>query len=120
MKMSKLALAATLLAGTCFAAAVAVVQDKPRAAIGAWGFDTAGMDTAVKPGDDFFRYANGKWFAGETIPADRTWMGVIPRLRILSEERMKALVASLQARDPASLSPEEHQMRDFYDSYTDT
>ncbi|MGN6149542.1 MAG: M13 family metallopeptidase [Rhizomicrobium sp.] len=121
MKSNKWALAAMLFAGGgCLAMAVASAQDKPHAAIGAWGFDTAGMDGAVKPGDDFFRYANGKWFAGEQIPADRTWMGVIPRLRIRSEEHMKALVAGLEARDPASLTPEERQMRDFYDSYVDT
>ena len=120
MKMDKFALAAMLLAGTCFAATAASAQDKPHAAIGAWGFDTAGMDASVKPGDDFFRYANGKWFASEEIPADRTWMGVIPKLRILSEERMKALVAGLEARDPASLNPEERKIRDFFDSYVDT
>ena len=26
---------------------------------GRWGFDIAGADFAVRPGDDFFRYANG-------------------------------------------------------------
>ena len=29
--------------------------------IGAWGFDTAGKDTVVRPGDDFFRYSGGGW-----------------------------------------------------------
>jgi putative endopeptidase len=121
MKSNKWALAAMLLAGgSCLAMAATSAQDKPHAAIGAWGFDTAGMEADVRPGDDFFRYANGKWFAEESIPADRTWMGVIPRLRILSEERMKTLVAGLEARDAASLNPEERQMRDFYDSYVDT
>ena len=32
-------------------------------ALGTFGIDTAQMDTAVKPGDDFFRYVNGKWLA---------------------------------------------------------
>ena len=30
-----------------------------KAQIGKWGVDLAGMDTSVKPGDDFYRYVNG-------------------------------------------------------------
>ena len=35
---------------------------------GAWGFDLDGADTSTKPGDDFFRYANGKWLDKTQIP----------------------------------------------------
>ena len=28
--------------------------------MGPWGFDLSARDPSVKPGDDFFRYANGK------------------------------------------------------------
>ena len=28
---------------------------------GTWGFDLAGVDPSVKPGDDFYAYANGTW-----------------------------------------------------------
>src|SRR5690349_18426792 len=34
---------------------------KPKPALGTFGFDTAGMDKAVAPGDDFNAYANGTW-----------------------------------------------------------
>jgi putative endopeptidase len=27
------------------------------------------MDRSIKPGDDFYRYANGGWLAQTTIPA---------------------------------------------------
>jgi putative endopeptidase len=30
---------------------------------GTWGFDLSGMDTSVKPGDDFYKFANGAWDA---------------------------------------------------------
>ena len=60
------ALAAALLAG---AATLALAADKP--IYGAWGLDTAGMDKTVKPGDDFFRYANGTWLDSHAIPADK-------------------------------------------------
>ena len=34
------------------------------------------MDTSVKPGDDFFKYANGGWDVRTPIPADRTGYGL--------------------------------------------
>src|SRR5947209_732550 len=34
-------------------------EGKPQ--YGAYGFDTEGMDRSIKPGDDFFGYANGNW-----------------------------------------------------------
>ena len=49
-------LAAAFLAG---AATVGLAADKP--IYGAWGLDTAGMDKAAKPGDDFFEYSTGTW-----------------------------------------------------------
>jgi putative endopeptidase len=79
--------------------AVAMANDPPIAAadlaspkFGAWGFDLSGMDTSVKPGDDFFAYANGKWAARTEIPADRVRFGNFDRLSVLSENRVHAIV----------------------------
>jgi putative endopeptidase len=55
---------------------------------GTWGFDVSGMDTAIKPGDDFFGYANGKWAARTEIPSDRTRFGNFDKLSVLSENRV--------------------------------
>jgi len=45
----------------------------PKAALGAWGVELGGMDTSVKPGDDFFDYVNGNWLKTavirRTVPA---------------------------------------------------
>jgi putative endopeptidase len=43
---------------------------------GTWGFDTAGMDPSVAPGDDFYRYANGAALDRMVIPADRSSYGI--------------------------------------------
>lgn len=102
------------------ALSVAALAATPKASIGAWGFDLTGMDTTVKPGDDFFEYANGNWFRRTTIPADRTSIGSFQQLRILSEQRMKDLIAALHAKDPKTLTAEEHQIVDLYDAFTDT
>ena len=39
---------------------------------GTYGFDTAGMDASVKPGDDFYEYANGTWLKNTPSPADKS------------------------------------------------
>ncbi len=100
--------------------AVAATAPAPKAAIGALGFYLAGMDRSVKPGDDFFDYANGTWFKNTEIPADRTSIGSFQELRILSEKRMGELIADLHAKAPATLTAEEHQILDLYDGFTDT
>ena len=85
---------------------------------GAWGVDLTGMDKSVKPGDDFFDYANGTWYKNAVIPPDRTATGSFPNLTILSEQRMTAIVKGLETK----LQPnaEERKIRDLYDAYTDT
>src|SRR5258706_13006531 len=64
---------------------------------GAWGFDTSGMDPAVKPGDDFFGYANGKWAARTEIPSDRVRYGNFDKLAVLSESRVHAIAEDAAA-----------------------
>jgi putative endopeptidase len=70
---------------------------------GTWGFDATGMDLSVKPGDDFFRYANGKWADRTEIPSDRTRYGNFDQLAELSENRLHAILedaASGKISDP--------------------
>ena len=111
---------AIVLAGAAAVTCAAFAATPPKAAIGPWGFDLGGMDTSVKPGDDFFEYADGAWFKRTEIPADRTSIGSFQELRILSEQRMKDLIAGLKARDAATLNPEEKQILALYDGFTDT
>ncbi len=37
--------------------------------------DVAGIDPSVKPGDDFFRYVNGRWYDTAKIADDQTGVG---------------------------------------------
>lgn len=42
-------------------------------------FDKAGMDTSIKPDDNFFGYANGSWIKNAKIPDDQSgWVVFIP------------------------------------------
>src|SRR5688500_3748629 len=69
---------------------------------GSWGIDLAGMDRSVKPGDDFFAYVNGTWAKTTPIPSDRSSYGAFILLRDLSEARLRKLVESYPAGDPAT------------------
>ncbi len=119
MRRSLVLLAAALCMGSALAAGYgAMPSAKPE--LGAWGIDLTAMDTTIKPGDDFFNYVNGKWLAKTEIPAERSSIGSFQLLRILSEKRMKDMVAELQAKPYASLSVEEKKLRDLYEAFVDT
>ena len=52
----------------------------PAAAQATHGIDLAGMDRSLRPGDDFFGYANGTWVKTTQIPPDRSTWGVFAEL----------------------------------------
>jgi putative endopeptidase len=70
---------------------------------GRWGFDIAGMDRSVEPGDDWFNYVNGTWAKNTQIPADRSSYGAFAVLRDLSEARLRKLLGTYRADDTANL-----------------
>jgi putative endopeptidase len=73
--------------------------DSPK--YGTWGFDLSGMDTSVKPGDDFYKFANGAWDAKTSIPSDRTRYGNFDKLSELSEARTRFIIEAA-ANDKAA------------------
>ncbi len=117
--MSRSKISSTLVF-LCGAVALAVPALAAGAQLGTWGVELSGMDKAVAPGDDFFRYVNGKYLATVVIPPDRSSIGSFQQLQILSEERLKAIVNDLAAKPEASLAPEEKKLRDLFDTFTDT
>ncbi len=64
---------------------------------GTWGYDISGMDRSVKPGDDFFKFANGKWAERTEIPSDRVRFGNFDKLAVLSENRQLAILEDAAA-----------------------
>ncbi len=52
---------------------------------GAWGIDLSGMDTRVRPQDDFYRFVNGGWLERTEIPADRSNYGAFTSSRDRAE-----------------------------------
>ncbi|MEQ1726499.1 MAG: M13-type metalloendopeptidase [Sphingopyxis sp.] len=67
---------------------------------GSFGFDQAGMDSAVRPGDDFYAFANGTWARSTAIPADKSNYGMFTALGDLSLERTRTILE--EARSDAN------------------
>ncbi len=86
---------------------------------GTWGFDLAGRDTTVNPGDSFMRYANGTALDAMQIPSDRTSYGSFALLRELSDNRVKAMIQGLTARTDLTAGSDEQKIADAYRSYMD-
>ncbi len=54
--------------------------------------DPANMDLSVKPGDNFYLYANGTWLKNNPVPSSKTRWGSFDLLRQTSLDRLKLLV----------------------------
>jgi predicted metalloendopeptidase len=50
------------------------------------------MDPATRPGDDFFRYANGTWINKTQIPPDKPAYSLRLPMTDLTEHRLHAVV----------------------------
>ena len=118
------AVLATLLASPAAhanepAATVTPAAAAPAARFGAWGIDLAGMDRSVKPGDDFFRFVNGKWADTTPIPPDRTRYGSFDALRDTSELRVREILERWAADRTLAPGSEEAKVAVIYRSFLD-
>ena len=86
---------------------------------GTWGFDLAGMDSKTKPGDDFFRYANGAWIDKTQIPADKPAYSLRLAMTDLTEQRLKNLLETAGANQTDNPSTLEEKAGAFYRSFMD-
>ena len=82
------------------------------------GIDLAGMDTSVRPGDDFFAYVNGKWVAETEMPSDKSRYGTFDILRDESQENVRTIIEMSATGDFAKGS-DEQKVGDLYKSYLD-
>jgi putative endopeptidase len=93
--------AATLALTAAPAAQAAQTAASTGPQYGTFGFDAAGMDRSVAPGDDFYLYADGTWGKNTPIPADKASIGMFEKLQDLSDDRTRGLLEAAKA-DPSS------------------
>jgi putative endopeptidase len=81
--------------------------------------DPANMDPTVKPGDNFYEYANGAWLKKNVIPAKQTRWG---NFTILADENTKKLISLLNDASAAKAAKGSIKQRvgDLYTSGMDS
>ncbi len=81
--------------------------------------DVAGIDSAVKPGDNFFRYVNGKWYDTVKIADDQVGIGSYSFLNIPQQQLLLHILDSVskEQHTPGSI---DQKVGDFFASGMDT
>ena len=105
---------ASAQAATMSQASVSPVTPATAAApqIGTFGFDQAGMNRNVQPGDNFYEYANGTWAKSTPIPADKSNYGMFSVLDDLSRQRTQEILKEAQGTPSSKIGA-------AYSSYLD-
>jgi len=91
-------------------------QPQPAAAAAASSQpETAPANATLRPGDDFFAWANGGWLAKTEIPADRSSWGAMASLAEETNQRIVKLIEDA-ARDKTA-NPEARKVGDYFAAY---
>lgn len=75
-------------------------------------------DTSVRPGDDFFQYANGGWIAKNPIPADETSWGIAHAVQEEIYTRKRAI--NEEAAKGKNRSGVDAKIADYWTTATDS
>ncbi len=77
------------------------------------------MDSSVRPGDDFYAYADGGWMKTTEIPADKASTGGFQVAFDETEKQLGDLIKDIAASNAAGNSP-EGRIRNLYQGFLDT
>ncbi len=81
--------------------------------------EITGTDSGLNPGDNFYRYANGKWYDSVPIPASQAGVGAYMFMNYPQRLRLQAILDSVsQAKNPEGSIAQK--VGDFYASGMDT
>src|SRR5262245_50242992 len=76
------------------------------------------LDRSIKPGDDFYRYANGGWLRTVTIPAGQPSFDIRAILTERTSQRVHDLIRSAAAQHAAKGTVAQ-KVGDYYASFMD-
>lgn len=76
----------------------------------------AGVDSSIRPGDDFYGYANGGWIAATSLPAGVSRLDQTALLRANNARRVRRLVETASG---TATRPDVRKIADFYASWLD-
>ena len=81
--------------------------------------DVTGIDSSIKPGDNFFRYVNGRWYDTVKIADDQTGVGSYMFLNIPQKQLLQNILDSVSKAQHTAGSIDQ-KVGDFYASGMDT
>jgi putative endopeptidase len=96
----------TLSISTGIAMAGTPKQTKP--------IDPANMNTSVKPGEDFFLYANGGWMKNNPIPDEYAIFGAFAQISEDNLDKIKSLFKKVSSKGKAKKGSIEQLIGDYY------
>jgi putative endopeptidase len=109
-------LSSILLAASAALALASPAHSASKPVYGTWGVAIQDMDSSVKPGNDFFAYAEGTWLKNHPIPADKTGAGYNYELPDDIELQVRKMVEDVSAHPS---TPIEHKIADAYAAWMD-
>jgi len=96
-----------------------LTQSAPGTAkFGRFGLDLTSQKQGVKPGDDFWTYANGAWDARTEIAPDRASAGVAVTIVNEAEVNVRGILDEM-GKNPGQYGASGRQIGDFYASWMD-
>ncbi|MFH0895345.1 MAG: M13 family metallopeptidase [Bacteroidota bacterium] len=78
------------------------------------------IDSTVKPGDDFFQYANGKWFKEHPIPASEPTNGIWQLIQDTVNAQIRQVCESSAALKEEPKGSNKQKIGDFFASGMDS
>lgn len=76
------------------------------------------IDPSVKPGDDFYRYANGNWLKTANVPAGLTTYDTRAMINALTRQRVRDLIQGAATAKAPSGTPQQ-KVGDYYAAFVD-
>jgi predicted metalloendopeptidase len=89
-----------------------------KAELGAWGVELYARNTAIAPGDDFFRHVNGAWLDKTEIPAEKASYGAFDIVFDRAEQQVRAIIED-SAKANAAAGSVEKKIGDYYNAFMD-
>ena len=74
----------------------------------------SGVDASIRPGDDFYAYANGEWLKATTIPAGRGRWSARDEIEARTRSQLSSLIEGAATQPVGSY---QRKVADFYTAY---
>lgn len=94
----------------------AIETPKPRATLGAHGFELTQVDRFVSPCDDFYQYATGGWQKANPLPSTYARFGRFEEVGDRNREKLREILESAAKSPDAQRGSATQKIGDFWTS----